>query len=80
MHRRDLWAKYWHLLGIVFLPILYTSLKSDFSILVVAVWYMMWDNIGRIEENRSSMDIMPREWRSDEDAGSASSHEVQFDK
>ena len=64
----------------MFLPLLYTSLKSDSSILVVAVWYIMWDNIGRIEENRSSMDIMPREWRSDEDAGSASSHEVQFDK
>ena len=73
-------GKYWHLLSIVFLPLLYTSLKSDSSILVVAVWYIMWDNIGRIEENRSSMDIMPREWRSDEDAGSASSHEVQFDK
>ena len=48
----------------------------------MAVWYMMWDNIGRIEENRSSMDIMPREWRSDGDAGSStsSSREVQFDK
>ena len=64
----------------MFLPLLYASLKSDSSILVVAVWYIMWDNIGRIEENRSSMDIMPREWRSDEDAGSASSHEVKFDK
>ena len=64
------------------LPLLYTSLQSDPSILVVAVWYMMWDNIGRIEENRSSMDIMPREWRSDGDAGSStsSSREVQFDK
>ena len=55
-------------------------LKSDSSILVVAVWYIMWDNIGRIEENRSSMDIMPREWRSHSDAGSTSSREVQFDE
>ena len=39
---------------------------------------MMWNNIGRIEENRSSMDIMPREWHSDGDLGSASSQEVEY--
>ena len=63
-----------------FQPILYNSLKSNSSILVVAVWYIMWNNIGNIEENRSSMDIMPRDWNADGDpSDSASSNEVCFD-
>ena len=62
-----------------FQPILYNSLKSNSSILVVAVWYIMWNNIGNIEENRSSMDIMPRDWNADGDSSdSTSSNEVCF--
>ena len=47
---------------------------------MVAVWYMMWNNIGRIEENRSSMAIMPEEWSANnaDSDGSTSSREVQF--
>ena len=31
----------------------------EFSILVVGVWYILWSNIGNIEENKNSLDFLP---------------------
>ena len=26
---------------------------------VVGIWYIMWDNIGKVKENRNDMDLLP---------------------
>ena len=31
----------------------------EFSILTVGVWYVMWDNIGKVEEHKGSMECVP---------------------
>jgi hypothetical protein len=31
----------------------------EFSILVVAIWYILWSSIGKIEEHKNDMDILP---------------------
>jgi len=39
-------------------PYLY-PFSIEFSILVVAVWYIMWSNIGKVAENAGNLELLP---------------------
>ena len=33
--------------------------KSFLIIFVVGIWYIMWDNIGKVKENKRDMEFLP---------------------
>lgn len=40
------------------IPYLY-PFSIEFSIMVAGIWYIMWDNIGKVAEHRGSMELLP---------------------
>ena len=49
----------WHSFILLSVSDWFYPFSIEFSILVVAIWYIMWSHIGQIDQHHSTMDILP---------------------